>query len=275
MWIFNYIIGKFFDILFFPFRNLDPWFGMIFISLLTGVFMLFVFGKTSNQEGIRKIKNLIKAHLLELRLFKDNFALTMKSLGNILRCNLKYIGFSAKPMLIMIIPLVLIIIQMNFRFGYQSLAPGDTALLKVKLKDNINPLNVNIALNPSPGIKIETPSLRIEEESEINWRIRISREEADSIKLEISNENIKKLMTVSSAPLEKVSPLKVKPKFIPSLLYPTEPPIDKNSEIESVEITYPPGEMKFLGLAVHWLIIFFILSIAFGFALKGFLGVEI
>lgn len=237
--------------------------------------MLFVFGKTSDQKGIRKIKNLIRAHLLELRLYKDSFDLTMKALGNILRCNLKYIGYSLKPMLIMIIPLVLIIIQMNFRFGYQSLKPGDTALLKVKLQKDVNPLNIDISLSPPLGIDIETPPLRIEEENEIDWRIGVVGHEASSIQLKINNETVKKKINISSAPLEKISPLKVKPNFFQLLLYPTESPIYKKSVVESVEITYPPAEMEFLGLTVHWLIIFFILSIAFGFALKGFMGVEI
>ena len=42
MWTFNTIFGKLFDLIFLPFRGMSPWVGMIVISLLTALFMLFV-----------------------------------------------------------------------------------------------------------------------------------------------------------------------------------------------------------------------------------------
>ena len=45
--------------------------------------------------------------------------------------------------------------------------------------------------------------------------------------------------------------------------------------IEAVEIAYPPLDLRVLGLAVDWLIGFLVLSMAFGFACKGLLAVEI
>ncbi len=133
MWIFNSAFGKIFNLIFFPFRSMNPWVGMILISFLTALLMLFVFRFTSNQEGIKRVKNKIKAHLLELRLFKDSMSLSFKAQGNILRCNLRYISYSTKPMLVMIIPLILILIQLNFWFGYEALTPGQETILKVKL----------------------------------------------------------------------------------------------------------------------------------------------
>ncbi|NOR12743.1 MAG: hypothetical protein GQ545_05770, partial [Candidatus Aminicenantes bacterium] len=111
MWTFNRVFGKIFDLLFIPFRDMNPWVGMIIISFLTGLLMLVIFRYTSNQAGIKKAKNKIKAHLLELRLYKDSLGLSLKAQGNILLANLKYITHSFKPMLVMIIPVILILIQ--------------------------------------------------------------------------------------------------------------------------------------------------------------------
>ena len=58
---------------------------MMAVSLLTALLMLFVFQLTSNQAGIRRAKDRIKAHLLELRLFKDNMRVTLWAQGGILR----------------------------------------------------------------------------------------------------------------------------------------------------------------------------------------------
>ena len=61
MGVLNVILEAVFDVLFAPFRSLGPWPGMIFISLATGILMLLIFKKTSNQEGIKRAKNQIKA----------------------------------------------------------------------------------------------------------------------------------------------------------------------------------------------------------------------
>ena len=137
MWSFNSIFGRLFEFIFFPFRNMSPWIGMIFISFLTALLMLFIFRFTSNQQGIRQVKKKIIAHLLELRLFKDSLSITLKAQGNILRYNLKYIGYSAKPMLVLIIPIFLILVQLNLWFGYQDLAPGQKAILKINPGDPV------------------------------------------------------------------------------------------------------------------------------------------
>lgn len=275
MWIFNYIWGKIFEFLFFPFRNLSPWLGMIFISLLTGLFMLVVFKYTSNQKGINQVKNKIKAHLLEIRLFKDNFSLSLKAQGNILRYNLKYISYSFKPMLVMIIPLILILIQLNLWFGYHSLVSGQKAIVKVKLKSEYNPLDLKLKIEPSPGFVVDSPPLRIEEEKEINWRIQAKKKGIYPLIIKVDNNNYQKKVAIGQNSLTKISPAKVNQNIWAELLYPGEKPLSSESPLKSIEITYSSKKMNLFGLHLHWLIVYFALSIIFGFGLKGFLRVEI
>ena len=42
-----------------------------------------------------------------------------------------------------------------------------------------------------------------------------------------------------------------------------------------MEISYPVLDLTVFGWNVHWLLAFFVLSIAFGFAFKDALGVEV
>jgi len=275
MWIFNFLFSKLFDFLFFPFRGLSPWYGMVFISFLTGLFMLFVFRYTSNQQGIRKVKNRIKAHLLELRLFKDSFATSFKAQGSILRCNLRYMSYSARPMLVMIIPLVLIIIQLNLWFNYQPLSPGDKAILKVTLKEGFDPLEGSPSVEPSSGFEIETPALRIEEEREIDWRLRAKEKGIPDLIVVVDGEKCQKRIAIAQKPLSKISAVKVQKNFLAQVLNPGEPPLPSNSPLESIQILYPTRSMNFFGWNIHWLIVYFVLAIIFGFAFKGLLKVEI
>lgn len=275
MWIFNSLLDKIFEIIFLPFRSLSPWIGMILISFLTGLFMLLIFRFTSNQEGLRKVKNKIKAHLLELRLFKDSLALSLKAQGNIFLSNLKYISYSGKPLLVMIIPLVLILIQLNLWFGYQSLKPGEETILKVRLDENQNLLDLNLSVQPSQFFVIETPPLRIEEENEINWRIRAKDKGIHLLTIQINGQSFTKKVAVAQKSLTKISPIKMRRNFIDELFNPGEQPLPSKQPVKNVEIKYPSKKMNLFGWHIHWIIVYFAISIIFGFALKGVFKVEI
>ena len=275
MWILNSILQKIFDVIFYPFRNMSPWIGMFVISLLSVFLILFIFKHTSNQKGIKTVKDRIKAHLLELRLYKDNLRISLKAQGSILRQNSKYIAYSGKPLLFMIIPIVLIIAHTNFWFGYASLEPGQKTLVKVKLNEDYDPLETDIRLEPSPSYTIETPPLRILEENEIDWRISPLQSGVHNLEFSIAGEKIKKTLSVKSSPLSRISPVKFQRNFFDELINPTEAPIRKDIPIRSIEILYPTKNMYVFGIGIHWLIVYFILTIIMGFSLKSIFKVEI
>ena len=275
MWVFNSIFGKIFEVLFFPFRNMSPWVGMILVSFLTALLMLFVFRFTSNQEGIRKVKNKIKAHLLEIRLFKDSLIISLKAQGWILRYNLKYIGYSAKPLLVMIVPLILILIQLNMWFAYQSLEPGQEAVLKAELQENQNLLDSEFIIETSSGLEVETLPLRIEEDNEVNCRIRAKEAGIHELKFVLNGEEFVKKVAIAQKPLSKISSVKVHRNFMSELLNPGEPPISGGIPVKSIEIKYPSKHMNLFGWRIHWIIVYFALSIIFGFSFKSVFKVEI
>lgn len=262
-------------ILFFPFRSLNPWFGMIFISFLTGLLMIIVFRTTSNQEGIRNIKNKIKAHLLELRLYKDNMSLSLKAQGQIFRCNLKYIGYSAKPMLAMVVPLILLLTQLNLWFGSAPLVPGQAAVLKLKLTEGPNPLRTDLSVESSFPFRIETLPLRIEGEREVNWRLRAQAEGMSDLIFRMDGISFTKKIVSGHTPLSPISAKRVKRNFAAEFLSPGEKPFPSRFPVESIEIAYPARRMNFFGWRLHWIVVYFVLSVIFGFALKRPFKVEI
>jgi uncharacterized membrane protein (DUF106 family) len=274
MWTFNSLIGQIFALIFLPFRHLNPWFAMVFISLLTGILMLFIFRLTSNQAGIRQVKDKIKAHLLELRLFKDSLPVTFKAQGQILRHNLKYIAYSIKPMLIMIIPLLVILAQLNLWFGFEALRVGETAILKVTLKKSVDPFEAKVEVESPPGLAIETPPLRLAEPGEIDWRIRARAKGIHELRIKLAGQSLTKAVTVAAKPLTMICPLKTS-RFLDELLYPGEKPITSSTPVSSVEITYPAKRLHLFGLNLHWLVPYFVLSILLGFVLKRPFRVEV
>jgi len=272
---FNGFVSGLFDLVFLPFRGLGPWAGMIVVSLLTSFLMLFVFRRTSNQEGIRKSKNRIKAHLLELRLFSDSLSVTLRAQRRILAANLRYVGYNAKPMLVMIVPVLLILIQIDLRYGSESLKPGDAALVKVRLAGDRLPSEVTAVLDSTSLIEVETPPLRIDDEREIDWRIRARGTGRGRLALTVGGESIVKDVAVGTEAPARISGIKSGGDLLDQIFHPGEAPLSRSSAVESVEIRYPPARLTLFGRNIHWLAAFFVLSIAFGFAFKGFFKVEI
>jgi uncharacterized membrane protein (DUF106 family) len=275
MWTFNSVLNKVFDILFLPVRGLGPWAAMILVSLLTSFLMLLIFRHTSNQAGIRKEKNRIKAHLLELRLFKDNMGVQLKAQGRILLANFKYVGHNMKPMLVMIVPVLLILIRLNLWFGSESLKPGDPVLVKVRLAEGRYPSEVPASLAASAELDVETLPLRIEDEAEIDWRLRAKIAGEGRLTLTVGGETVVKSASVGATRLSPIPALRPGSNLLDQVFNPGEAPLPPGSVVRSVEVRYPSASMSLFGMRIHWLIVYFILSIVFGYAFKGLFKVEI
>lgn len=111
VWWLNRAVGSLFNLIFLPFSSFNPWVAMLVVSLLTALLMLFIYKKTSNQEGIRLVKNRIKARLLEIRLYQTDLRTRTGSQKELLAANLQYLLYNLKPLLVMIVPIFLILAQ--------------------------------------------------------------------------------------------------------------------------------------------------------------------
>ena len=270
----NSVIAWVFDLVFYPFRAMNPWIGMTAISLLTAVLMLFAYRLTSRPEEIRRVKNRILAHLLEIRLYGDSLPNTFSALGSALWCNLKYLGYSVKPFAVMVVPLVLMLIQLDLWFGYSSLQPGESAVVTVRLADGYQPSQQQVTLQPSAGFVIETPPLRIDAEGEVDWRIRATTPGTGELLVLVNEQSIGKRVEVGAQPLSRVSPARVAGGWLGRVANPGEPAIAEPSPVTAIQIGYPSRQMSLLGWRLHWLIPYFLLSLAFAFALRGLFKVE-
>ncbi len=268
------LINLIFQIIFFPLKFLPEIWALIIISVLTGIVMLLVFRATSNQQAIKKTKNKIKAYILELVLYKDNFKIIIKAIGNIFRYNGRYLRQTLIPLIIVFIPVVLILIQLNYRYQYRNFKPGENTIVKVKLNDNGENSFEEVKLLPSDHYAIETPALRLKDLNELNWRIRILSGEAFDLRFENQGSLVKKSVNRADR-IAMLSPKKGNWNLWEYFLSPTEDLIPDSKLIKSIEIQYPNEELKIFGYTVHWLVIFFVVSLIAAFGLKGIFHVEI
>jgi uncharacterized membrane protein (DUF106 family) len=275
IWWLNSAVGKLVEIIFFSFQNFSPWVAMILISLLTALLMLFIYKKTSNQVAIKQVKSQIKASLLELRLYQNDFRTLLSSQKKLLTANWRYLLLNLKPLLIMIIPIFLILAQLNLWFNYKSIQPGETFLLKVKFIDEVDMAGINLDLEAPKGLMVETPVLRILDEREADWRLRLEDQVLEPLIIKVNSQRYQKEIPPIKNSLGRISTIRVKKNLWQELLYPGEKSLPAESVINRIELVYPEQRLNFLGIGFHWLVAYFLLSIIFGLALKRPFKVEI
>lgn len=275
LWWLNSAVGTLIKIIFLPFLSFNPWLAMLAISLLTALLMLFIYKKTSNQQGIKRVKNRIKAHLLEIRLYQNDFRTQLGSQKELLSANLRYLLYNLKPLLVMIVPIFLLLAQLNLWFGYQPASPDETFLLKARFIKTVNLELLTLDLEVPEGLQVETPPVRIIDEAEVSWRLKIMGPVKDPLVISVNGERYQKEMPESHSRLVRVPAVRVKRNLWQELLYPGEKPLPTDSLLSRIEIRLPQPRLYLLGIGFHWLVAYFLLSIIFGLLLKGIFKVEI
>lgn len=276
-----YLINRFFDLLWTPFVN-TPWYVDFFvISTISALVFLVIFKKTSHQNMIRHYKGIITAHILEIRLYKDQPSLTIKIIFNILKNNMIYLRYTLVPILI-IFPIVLIIsIQLNSRYGYLPVKKGDAFIIQAVL-DNI--LTTDIAKSPerircdsSKGILVETPTMLIESEGSIYWRAKVIGSEKGQQYCRITIDGTdytfeKKILTFLSK--QRFSPERRKHNLKSLLIGHSEDFIPETFPFKALSINYDRATYPFLLWDIDPIILYFIFTLILGLAFKPFIKVD-
>lgn len=267
------LISSVFDLIMAPFQSMPPLWALSLFSLLAGLLMLLIFRYTSNQQRIRETKNGIKAHLLELWLFRDDPRIMISAQWQLLRLNGRYMKLALQPMIVMIVPMALILIFLEGWFGYRPLQPGEAVIVSVQVSDGEIGLLERASLRASNGVVVETPPLRIPLTKEVDWRIQANGPGIHKVSVDLSGRHLEKQVVVTQG-LARVSSSRLSSEFWQTLLYPSEPPIPKQLGIQRIDIHYPARSIKIFHWETHWLVVFFVLSIVFAFAFKRAFRVE-
>jgi uncharacterized membrane protein (DUF106 family) len=266
-------LTRIFSFLLRPFEGGHAYAGIIFISVLTGAVMLLLFKMTSNQKAMKEVKTRIGAYFLEMRLYKDDVSSVMASQGRILRANLGYMKLALLPAVVLIVPVVLIMVQLNLRYAYTGLEPGQTALVKVTLEDGVDPTDAPLTLSAGEGLEKASPSVRIASLGEVDWKIRLTSSGVRTLRL--SSDAGEMTFAVSGTRrLVPVYSVMKKGAVWEGLLNPGAPAVPKTMPVKSVEVKYAPMSFDFGLFKLSWLWTFLIISMAFGVVLKLIFGVE-
>lgn len=271
----NVVFGGLVGAVLWPFRGMSPWAGLVAVSLLTALLMLEVYKLTSDQAAIRRAKDRIKAHLLEMRLYKDDMRVTLSAQAGVLKANLAYLAANLRPLAVMIVPLVLILAQLSVWYDRAPLAPGRETLVKARFETGVDPASLDLALELPPFLEVTSPAVRIADLGEAVWRVRAVGPGSGRLVVRAGSLAFGKAVVAGGDSRTRISALASRGSFGKRVLFPGEPPLPGGGPVRSIEVLYPAAGLPAFGLNVHWLVAYLVLSIVLGFALKGVLKVEI
>ncbi len=268
----NRILSAVLDLLILPFRSLDPVWSLTAVSLISGLFFLLIFKWTSDQDALFQSKQKVKAHLLELRLFGSDMVLTLRAQRDLLMANLRYVGHTLKPMLILLLPMVLLLVQLDARYARRPLDVGDTTLLRVSLAADA-PSGTWPTLELPEGVTVDGPALHIPSLREINWRLRVDAPGVHRLRILMNETTLEKLLHAGDGlfPLSD----RIRQSSLGSMAQAAEPRLDAAAKVQSISLEYPERELRVLGWNTHWLLFFFVVSVVPAYLVKGLFGVEV
>lgn len=268
----NYILGRAFDLWLWPFQDLPPTWQVCWLALPVAMFALLVFRYSSNQRAIERTKDLIKAHLFELRLYRDDVNVIMRAQRKILRHSLTYMRHALVPMAVMIVPLILVMVQVESRYAFRALAPDESSIVTATLDGDYGPVSdLKAEILLPVGLEQETSGLRIDKTGEILWRVGAVTPGEHRIEIRVGDARAAGRVVVGGTGARPI-PAVYRADDWRTLLYPGLPPLENDSIVSAITVSYPRERAVFAGLSsASWIL--FGVSLLLGYALRRIFGV--
>lgn len=260
--------GGLFDVLLAIFGGLSPALSLVLISLLLGVLLLFMFKWIGDPVALERNKDRMIAHLMELRLFDSEPRLVFQAIGRLFYWNGRFVLSTLRPAIVASLPMIFLFIQMEHYYGMRPLRPGETALLSAKFH-GAPPKDIGLGSATPDTVAVETPPAQSARGSIVSWRIRAVSEGDGAVELTLGDARVRKSVTVRQSPTQ-VSQRRV---FGTNdhLLHPVEPALPLAS-VAWIQVNYPKTDITLLGLATHWLVWLFLVSVFGALAVRWFVN---
>jgi len=260
------IIGALFNLLLMPFRDLPPFIGFAFVAIITGFLSVVIFKFVSDQKALKEFMNQIKIRFAEIILYRDDMRQILIAQKEILKYNLFYVIKTIKPAVPIMAIVLLTLSQINIRYSFSPVLPGEAFTVKATLADNPGVEQEDeVTLFLPFGFESVSPAFHSTETSQIEWKIRGTKTGEFDFSFRTGAKTFTKKVLIGG-PIGPFSPHLGRVGFVERMFNPLERLLPADAPIKAIDIGYKPRsfDMGFFGLHLHWLAAFLIISIAFG-----------
>jgi hypothetical protein len=267
----NFFLTRGCDLLLAPFAKLPPIWGILFLSVLTSLFVLVVYRWISSPRKVKETKNQIKANILAIRLYRDFWRTIVASFFKSVYYTGKYFVLNLAPLLLVLPLLFLLFVQMDVRYGMRPFRPGESIQVKARFSGDIGAVDARI--EPNPHFRAAMNPVYVTMLREVDWKLKVGSSGDTAIAITVDGVTIGKNLVIGDH-LPALSNKKMAASSLEHFIYPVEGLLQGPAPLRSVSIKYPARSISFLGLKTHWLVYYLALTMIIALALKNKFGVE-
>jgi hypothetical protein len=248
-----------------PIAVLPGWLSATLIAVVCGVVLLVVFKYTSFQGAIKSVRNDMKAHLLALKLFRDNMPVVFRAQGRIFSGAFLGVLLAILPVAVMLVPVSLILGQIALWYQARPLHVGEERVLTMKLNGDAGSPLPNVRLEPTEAVKISAGPVRVPSKHEICWNIKAAQNGTHRLAFLVNDQRVDKELAVGDG-FMRVSTQRPGWNWVDVLLNPSEQPFPTDAVVRSIEIDYPQRNSWTSGSdwwVYYWFAVSFISALCF------------
>ncbi len=272
---FNSLITTLFSLLLTPLAGLKALWGLLAISIIAGIILVYIYGKISNQAALRRVKKRITAGIYESVLFRHDLPTSLRAQGGMLVGGVRYFALAVPPLIVLLIPSLVILAQLNLRYGARALQPGEHAVITVNLANEDALFSTELSANDTT-VQV-TPALRDLDTQSVSWRVDATKPQDTTpatLALAVNGVQVNEPLFTGQQPAILPTAQHTSPWW--QLLYPgASLPQELRSQVRSITVTYPEQELSVAGITVHWLLLFVVVSIVAGLVASKAIGIEV
>ena len=223
------------------------------IAVITGVMLLLIWKRFSNQERIVRAKRRMRAQLYAMRLYADEPAIVFRAQGQLLIWIARYLAGTLRPMAVAIVPLLLLFPPLENAYGHRPLAPGESAIVTARFPAAAA-AHMAAATLEGRGVSVETPGVHLPDAREVCWRVRTMAEVPGSVVLDAGGVAIAECIPCGRA---------------------LDMPAGHWDKLPSIDVSCPAANLNVFGFAVIWPAWFLVVALLTMLALRKRLGVAL
>ncbi len=264
----------------YPFSFLGDFWEILFLSILTSFVVLLAYKYFSSPAKIKRAKNQVKASIFAIRLYKDFWKVILGSFFKSLLYVMKYFALNFGVIIIILPLLVPLFVQMDVRYGMRAFKAGEEIVIKAGFSQD--PKSLEIELLESEHFKpkmnpVFIDAFKDEEKKkplrEVNWKVEAAAAGDTKIRIKVDGKIFEKSLLIGEHK-GALSNKKLRDSSISHIEYPVEKVFPEAGELEFIYIQYPGRSVSFLGISMHWILYYLLLTLIIVLAFKKRFGIE-
>jgi hypothetical protein len=242
------IVRQLGELLLWPIDRMPELLGLTVISVVTGALLLWLVGKTTPQRWVERARNQMTSAIYEIRLYLDSPLRVLCAQGRLLCWSGVYLGVMIPALAVGALPLGLLYLHLDTRYGLEPLPVGQPALVRLQLAEGIDGNEVHV--QPPSGLRVEKPSLYLEAERSVYFEMIPSEPRSQELSIQVGDHIVSKRIAVAGGP-ERPAPER-RSGVAALWQLGDEPALATGGPVQELLVAHPPHVRHWLGLPWWW-----------------------